>query len=208
LCRRVGPSGHVVATDLQPDRLRERSIDNLEVLEHDVVADPLDPAAFDLVHARNVLIHVERREQALAKLVRAVKPGGWILLEEPDVVTDCPDPAAPERMARMYRKATEAVYAFLTEMGLEPNLGSRLMGLLRSHGFDSLGAQGRVHMFQGSPEGTPSPHLMAFSDLEEGIVAAGRIGAPEFKAFLGLNREPRFAWREALTMSAWGRRPG
>jgi len=208
LCRKVGPGGRVVATDLQPERMRRRQFDNLDLLQHDIATDPLDESAFDLVHARNVLIHVSRRDEALRKMARAVKPGGWILLEEPDVVTDRPDPAASESRARLYGKVTAAIYAFLAEMGLEPDMGARLLGLLRSHGFESRGAQGRVHMFQGSPEGTLSPHRMAFPELAERVVATGRVSAAEFEEFLSLNREPEFAWREALTMSAWGRRPG
>src|ERR1039458_7122444 len=39
---------------------------------------------FDLVHARLVLVHVPQRAQALAAMVAALKPGGWLLLEEAD----------------------------------------------------------------------------------------------------------------------------
>jgi hypothetical protein len=136
-----------------------------------------------------------------------VKPGGWLLLEEPDVITDAPDPTAPEELALLYRKVMTAIYAYLDEMGLESQLGARLLGELRALGFESLGAQGRVHMFQGSDAGTRSPHMMAFPDLREAVVAGGGVSDAEYGEFLALPRDPRFAWREALTMAAWGRRP-
>jgi ubiquinone/menaquinone biosynthesis C-methylase UbiE len=207
LCRRVGSAGRVVATDVETHFLRELALDNLQVLEHDAAADPLDVADFDLVHARNVLIHIPQREEVLRKLARAVKPGGWLLLEEPDVITDSPDPSAPDDLARLYRKVMAAIYAYLEEMGLEPHLGARLLGQLRALGFESLGAQGRVHMFQGSSAGTKSPHMMAFPDVREAVVAAGGVSDAEFDEFLALPGNPDFAWREALTMAAWGRRP-
>src|SRR5207249_8542478 len=52
--------------------------------QHDAVADPLPEGEFDLVHARAVLCHLSAREAVLAKLVAALRPGGWLLLEEAD----------------------------------------------------------------------------------------------------------------------------
>lgn len=42
---------------------------------------------FDLVHARALLCHLPEREQALDRMLGAVRPGGWILVEEPDYVS-------------------------------------------------------------------------------------------------------------------------
>ena len=51
---------------------------------HDVAreAPPGDP--FDLVHARLVLVHLPDRERALAAMVGALRPGGWLLVEDAD----------------------------------------------------------------------------------------------------------------------------
>jgi SAM-dependent methyltransferase len=45
------------------------------------VADPLPARSFDLIHERLVLFHVPAREQALERMVSALKPGGWIVIE-------------------------------------------------------------------------------------------------------------------------------
>jgi hypothetical protein len=55
LCRQVGGSGHVVATDLEPRFLEAINLSNLEVWRHDILREPLPEGAFDLVHARAVL---------------------------------------------------------------------------------------------------------------------------------------------------------
>jgi SAM-dependent methyltransferase len=73
----------VVATDVKPEHVPPA--EGLTVLRHDVVHDPLPEAEFDLVHARLVLLHLPEREQVLRKLVRALKPGGLLQLDEFDV---------------------------------------------------------------------------------------------------------------------------
>ena len=52
LCRQVGRSGHVVATDLEPRFLEAIHASNLEVWRHNILSEPLLEGAFDLVHAR------------------------------------------------------------------------------------------------------------------------------------------------------------
>jgi hypothetical protein len=51
------------------------------------------------VHARLVLAHVGRHAQALAAMVTAIRPGGWLLVEEADPGLQplvCPDEYGPE----------------------------------------------------------------------------------------------------------------
>jgi ubiquinone/menaquinone biosynthesis C-methylase UbiE len=91
LGERVGPSGYVLATDINPRFAEERGSPNIEVRRHDVTADPLPEAAFDFMHARLVLIHLPTREAVLRKLISAVKPGGWPLIEDFDSYAIVPD---------------------------------------------------------------------------------------------------------------------
>ncbi len=98
--------------DLDTGFLAELDFPHLEVVELDVATDDLERGAFDLVHARDVLVHVPERDAVLEKMAGALKPGGWILVEEPDVSTDAPDPLAPEETRRLYRRVVEAIYAF------------------------------------------------------------------------------------------------
>jgi hypothetical protein len=52
LSDQVGCTGRVVATDLDPRFLDGHGRANLEVRTHDIAADSLEEAAFDVVHAR------------------------------------------------------------------------------------------------------------------------------------------------------------
>jgi SAM-dependent methyltransferase len=207
LCRRVGPGGRVVATDTDTRFLKELRFDNLEVLEQNL--DKYDPEgdAFDLVHARNVLVHIPEREATLRKLAAAIKPGGWILVEDPDVGAFASDPAAAQESQELFTKVTAAIFSFLEASGLDPRFGARLFGLLQSLGFEQVGSEGRLHSFRGGPGETQSPHILAFEQLREQVVSAGELTGSEFGDFLELVDNPSFSWREGLTMAAWGRRP-
>jgi hypothetical protein len=43
-----------------------------------------DPGGFDLIHSRAGLTHLGARDVVLGKMIRALRPGGWLLLEESD----------------------------------------------------------------------------------------------------------------------------
>ena len=76
--------GHVTATDLQVDFLNSIAAPNIEVLRHDLRTDTFPHGSFDLVHARAVLMHIPDDPEILRRMVLWLRPGGWLLLEEPD----------------------------------------------------------------------------------------------------------------------------
>lgn len=108
LCDRVGPEGRVLAVDLEPALLADLAAPNLEVRRLDVVDDELPEAAFDLVHTRAVLMHIARRDEVLPKLVRALRPGGILLLEEMGMTCAFePDDIFRRSLDAMYRPILE-----------------------------------------------------------------------------------------------------
>jgi len=84
LGRRVGSGGSVVATDIDVQRLHGLPA-TVNVRRHDVSREDLKPAAYDLVHCRFVLQHLADPVAAFRRIVAAVAPGGWVLLEEGDL---------------------------------------------------------------------------------------------------------------------------
>ena len=83
LAERVAPGGRAIAVDLDLS-LVDADLPNLELRQADIVAAPVEPRDFDLVTARAVLHHVADARAAVANLVASVRPGGAILLIEPD----------------------------------------------------------------------------------------------------------------------------
>ncbi len=199
--------GRVVATDINPVFLEKLGFSNLEVRKHDIAADPLETAAYDFVHARDVLMHLPSRGEVMKKMAGALKPGGWMLLEEPDMSTDMPDPVSPEAMQRLYEKVTSAIFAFLQSGGMDPFLGKRLFGMMRSLGLECMGGEGRLRLFFGGDDVIRSSHMMAYGQLKDSVVGTGEVTGQEFDDFLALPVQPEFSWREGLTVSVWGRVP-
>src|SRR4051812_16512559 len=66
LARAVGRGGRVLATDLDTAHLTPSG--NLDVRRHDVRTEPPPGDAFDLIHARLVLLHLPERRRVLASL--------------------------------------------------------------------------------------------------------------------------------------------
>jgi SAM-dependent methyltransferase len=100
LAGQVGPTGQVVATDIDTGYLRRLEIPNLEVVEHNILEDsldPLGPGSFDMVCSRLTLFHlVDRQELAIRRMVRCLAPGGWLIDEDADWRTAAPiDPSHP-----------------------------------------------------------------------------------------------------------------
>jgi SAM-dependent methyltransferase len=103
LAERVRPSGHVVATDIDTGYLRRLDLPNLEVLEHNILEDPLEPpgpGSFDLVCSRVTLFHlVDTQEVALRQMARCLRPGGWLIDEDADWGTAAPEGEQPAAKA-------------------------------------------------------------------------------------------------------------
>jgi SAM-dependent methyltransferase len=147
LSDQVGPDGRVVATDIDTRFLQGLVKSNLEIWKHDAACDPLPERAFDLIHTRLVLIHIAERENVLERLLLALKPGGWVLLEEYDSLSIHPDPAAnPEEFPF---KSFLAMQELMTRYGANLRYGRLLEGRLRAHGMTDVAAEGRIFMWHG-----------------------------------------------------------
>ena len=83
LAERVSLGGTAVAVDLDLSLIHVH-MPNLELRKADIVAGPVERGPFDLVTARAVLHHVANAETAMANMIASLKPGGALLLIEPD----------------------------------------------------------------------------------------------------------------------------
>jgi SAM-dependent methyltransferase len=207
LARRVGDSGRVVATDLNVRFLQTRPEPNLEVLEHDVMVDDLPADAFDLVHLRLLLAWLSDPREALRRLVRGLKPGGWLVAEEMDFISVVPDPRRDERQRELFARAAMAANAVLAEIsGFDATYGRRLAGDLADAGLVECGCEGRVGIWRGGDVGGRVWRL-TLEQLREPINASGRLSAGEVDEVLELCEDPTFSFLSQIKVAAWGRRP-
>jgi ubiquinone/menaquinone biosynthesis C-methylase UbiE len=87
LARRVGPSGHVYATEIDPDRLaairqavKEAGLDNVTVIEGAVARTNLPDGCCDALYSRLVYHHLTEPDALNADIRRALRPGGRLLV--------------------------------------------------------------------------------------------------------------------------------
>jgi hypothetical protein len=93
--------GHVA---LARPLVRDRGLDNVEVLQADGRATGRPSAWFGVVQARLLLINIPSPEQVVAEMVRLVKPGGWVIVLEADAATQIcyPPRAGWDRLTRIF----------------------------------------------------------------------------------------------------------
>ncbi len=85
LSDRVGDRGSVMAVDRDVTLLKHlNKRSNVNIVESTIEDLDLPPATLDLIHARNVLMHIDGADEIIARLVRALRPNGCLLLEEAD----------------------------------------------------------------------------------------------------------------------------
>jgi len=200
----VGEAGRVLVTDIDTRFLRDLSLSNLEVLRHDIVRDPLPENAFDLVHARLVLVHVPEKEKVLEKLIAALKPGGWLVDEEFDSLSVPPDPAVSP--GEVVLPTHVAMGRLMADRGFERRWGRLLCKRFRENRLVEVGAEGRMFMAQC---GSPAAALLRanFEQLHEGLIAAHYITAQQFEDDLARLEYSDFMMPSSILWTAWGRRP-
>ncbi|MGW3245300.1 methyltransferase domain-containing protein [Streptomyces sp. NPDC001070] len=205
LAGRVGPGGAVVATDIDVSWTRDAAGGVVEVLRHDVAADPPPPGGFDLVHARLVLVHLADRAEALRRMIGALRPGGWLLLEDADPGLQpllCPDESGPaERLANRLRSGFRALMA---ERGADLAYGRTLPRLLREAGLEDVRADAYF------PITSPACAVLETATvrhIRDRLVAAGLATDEEIDRHLANVATGTLDLATAPMISAWGRRP-
>ena len=174
LADRVGPSGLVVAADLDTRFLQALDRPNVEVQQLDVTREMPHRTGFDLVHARLLLEHLPQRTDVLRTLAALVRPGGSVLIEDFDWVTATMfDPDAP-----VAGRVADAVRTLMMGAGYEPHFGRRLPRLFSEAGLTDVHTHAQAMQVTGDRErGIPqwqllveqlTPHLLSLELVSQG----------------------------------------
>jgi SAM-dependent methyltransferase len=208
LAGRVGRDGHVVATDLNPRFLGGHGLPNLEVRRHNILEDDLEAAHYDLVHCRALLMHLPDPIRALRRLANAVRPGGWLLVEEAGGHQSFGAADPGHSRAAGFDRSSRTLWAALQATGtMDLDFGRRLPALFEDLGVRDLGHEGVTSIARG---GDPMARFNLMTDelLRERFVAAGVLTEEDFDALERAYDDPSF-WFVGLTLfGAWGRRAG
>src|SRR5262245_57374192 len=184
-----------------------RRLAHMELRRHDIGTDPLPEQVFDLIHARLVLQHVPQRREALARLVAALKPRGWLVIEEFDGgIVDRAVAAADAVEAERFRMMGRVLGRLLDDRGFEADWPRRLYGHLKAAGLTEVGMEGHLAVREGSSLGA-SLDAATFAQVRKEAVERGLITDAEIDAVLARLDAPGFAVFSPVMFTAWGRRP-
>jgi SAM-dependent methyltransferase len=205
LADRVGPTGHVLATDLDPRHLESSRRSNVEIRQHNIATDPLPTEAFDLIHARLVLNVIPPGAQVLSRLIRALKPGGWLVSEDFEYYVGHSE--SDEHSVHAPLKSTEALRQVLSAAGLNTFYGRGSAARFRAAGLSDVDAAGRVFIWRGGTAGAALTRANR-EQLRRPILETGLITENELEKDLANLGNPDFETTSPILWAAWGRKPG
>ncbi len=224
LAERVAP-GPVVGFDASPEvlagaagRAPRTGGSRAAFCAGDAYALPFGDAAFDVVHAHQVLQHLGRPVEALVEMGRVLRPGGVLAVRDSDYAAFAWAPADPwlDRWLDLYHRVTAA-------NGGEADAGRHLLAWVRAAGFAhpvatsstwtfadpaEPGVVGRAVGRAGAPLGLrrPGPRRRP---RRRGRARGDRRGLPPLggRRRRLLRRAPRRGHRHRVAPAGWGRRP-
>lgn len=203
MARVVGRAGKVVGIEFSAEQIAEaerqaakaREAKLVDLRQGDVADPPLGAkewGRFDVAHARFILEHVADPLAVVRQMVRAVRPGGRILLadDDHDVLRLWPEPPGVAEVWRAYMRTYD-------RMGNDPIIGRRLVQLLHDAGAKPAR---NTWIFFGACSGQPEFGALVenMATILEGarqpIVGAGMVEVSMFD-------------RALIELRAWGKRP-
>jgi SAM-dependent methyltransferase len=209
LARRVGPSGSVVGIDLDCELLSAArdiaAADGLDNVEFRVAsAEDLSEADFDLAFSRLLFMHLPDPDAVASLMVHAVRPGGFVVVEDAEFSTCFTYPSCPayDRWVNWYRETVRRT-------GADADIGPRLPSILRAVHVDVLG----VRIVQEAFLDGPCKRLQELSMLKQksAVISAGLATADEYDAahadVQAFVADPSTLVAGPRIVQTWGKRP-
>jgi SAM-dependent methyltransferase len=177
LAELVGREGRVVGVDINELAIgRARTVtatlglDNVELFAGDI--HDLDPVAlgapFDLAYTRLFLMHQPDPVQTLTAIARLVRPGGWIIVQEP--LAD-PAPRSHPPLAAL-GSYWDLLHQVLAEVGVLDGTVAGLPGSARAAGLEVVTTDG--FFLLSEPELVFEIHAGTLEAFRERVVRSGR----------------------------------
>ncbi len=202
MARAASPAGKVVGIERDPKQLAEaRQLadksggkDRVEFRQGDATALPLageEWGSFDLAHSRFLLEHVPDPQGVVSAMVKALRPGGRIILEDDDhdVLRLWPEPEGIYKLWRAYMD----VYR---KLGNDPFVGRHLVAMIREAGAEPVRND---WLFFGSCSGHPA--FEVFVENFVGVIGGARRSILDVSAV-----EPDEFDRAIDGLRKWGQR--
>ena len=197
----AGPTGRVVATDINTRFLEDIDEPNFEARQHDILAGSVPERDFDLVHTRWLLHHLPEPEIAIRHMIEALRPGGWLLLEEVDFfpVRTSASPEYSDFMAALTGTVVKA-------SGRDCFWARALPGIVAKMGLERVGGEGDFSVIQG---GSPTAEFFSLTaeQMRERMIETGAQTGAQIDRAVALLASPDFWAFGGGGVAVWGQKP-
>jgi SAM-dependent methyltransferase len=200
LADRVSPGGKAVAFDLDLSLIEARA-PNLELRQGDILAGPVERGSFDLVTARAVFHHVADPEVAIKNLVASLRPGGALLLIEPDFL---PVSVAEPPEVRAF---WEGWLGWSRERGIDYHIGRTLGRRFTALGLIQINGTAETAIYNGGSQWAEY-WTQTITELRDDLISSGKLNDALVDTFLHYCADSNW-WTQTIAFTAvHGRAPG
>jgi SAM-dependent methyltransferase len=193
LAKRVGSGGTAVAVDLDLSLIEVRA-PNLELRKGDIVAGPVERGTCDLVTARAVLHHVPDREAAIGNMVLSLRPGGALLLIEPDFL---PVSVAEPPEVRAF---WDGWLAWACESGIDYTIGRTLAPRLARLGLREIRGTAETAIYNGGSLWADY-WIQTITELRNDLISSRKLDNALVDTFLAYCRDSTW-WTQTIAFTA------
>jgi ubiquinone/menaquinone biosynthesis C-methylase UbiE len=208
LALRVGPTGQAVGID-RDERCLEFA--RQKAAQHKLpadfraqdVTDLREVHAYDLVYGRFLLTHLLKPDEALERIVRAARRGGWVIVEDIEFAGHFCYPPCPafSRYVDLYQRVVQ-------RKGGDPNIGPRLVCLFLDRGIDDV----HVEVVQPTFRSGVGKRIAAITmeHIQETVVQEGLASGQEVERIVAdldqFAADPRTIISLPRIFQVWGRK--
>ena len=155
---------------------------------------------YDLICGRAFLHHIPERRDVLARIRDALRPGGFVLVEEPDFHSVF----AEENLAM--RAFWEGFVAWSANQSIDYFVGRRLGLWLAELGFEAVDLRGETILSEGG-SAISAFWKLTFEELSGPILASGMVAQKDFDEAMRLFDTPgHWNWQCTFLIAA-GQKP-
>ena len=194
LAGRVGPTGHVIASDIRTDLMEGIESANLEVRQFDVVHDDPPEAPFDLVAIRALLHHLPERREVVTRMARWLKPGGWLFVQEPDFYpTWTVEPPSQKQFWEQFLQ-------WAVTHQIDYYVGRKIPRWVQTEGLINISSEGHAILYNGG-SAFAQWWDSSIREVADRLRNEGGISEATLEEFYRLYRDPTY-WTTTIAFTA------
>src|SRR5882724_6969567 len=190
MAEHIAPEGQIVALDLDLSLVDNVRAPSVEFRQGDIVTGPVDPGGFDLVTARAVLHHVADAKAATRNLVASLRPGGAILLIEPDFL---PVTIAEPPEVRAFWSGW---LAWSRDRGIDYQIGRTLAPRLAAMGIEKIDGTAETAIYNGTSLWADY-WTQTIREVRQDLTSSGKLNNALVDTLLGYCADPAW-WTQTI----------